>query len=376
MFSTCIFCNRALGANEALEQFPVGRRIAFDAEKGRLWVVCGSCERWNLSPLETRWEAIEEAEKAFGETRMRVSGENIGMAQLPDGLELVRIGAAKRPEFAAWRYGDQFGRRRRRNRWLGFAILGTTFPMLGISGAHLLATMLSPALAAALATWSSVAGAVSVGGTFAGYGALQLFTLNEVHVPRFSVRDNNASVLRLTRYSAKRARLFPATRDSEWHLALPHVSVKPSHGVLKRLGHREMAVDTNAIATLTGDAATSALGVILPTVNQLGGNKRMVQDAVNAIQDATGVQQLLRHGGFPDQQRVHVAPDADNRHLLYDFEPHFRLALEMTLHEGDERRAMEGELHVLEQRWRDADAIAKIADEMFLRDATVEETPR
>ena len=28
-----------------------------------------------------------------------------------------------------------------------------------------------------------------------------------------------------------------------------------------------------------------------------------------------------------------------------------------------------GELHVLEQRWRDADAIAKIADDMFLPDS-------
>ncbi len=44
----------------------------------------------------------------------------------------------------------------------------------------------------------------------------------------------------------------------------------------------------------------------------------------------------------------------------------FRLALEMALHEGDERRAMEGDLHELEARWREADAIAKIADEMFL----------
>jgi len=37
----------------------------------------------------------------------------------------------------------------------------------------------------------------------------------------------------------------------------------------------------------------------------------------------------------------------------------------MSVHEDDERRAMEGELHELEQRWRDADAIAKIADDMF-----------
>src|SRR5688500_12637841 len=114
MYSTCLFCNHDLGRNEALDDFPIGRRLAFDTEKGRLWVVCGSCERWNLTPLEERWEAIEQAERRFRGTRQRVSTLNIGLTRLGDGTELVRIGEALRPEFAAWRYGDQFGRRRRR----------------------------------------------------------------------------------------------------------------------------------------------------------------------------------------------------------------------------------------------------------------------
>src|SRR5919106_424420 len=109
-----MFCNRPFGANEALEDFPVGRRLAFDAEKGRLWVVCRRCERWNLSPLEERWEAIEQAERYFRATKQRVSTENIGLARLREGTELVRIGKPLRPEFAAWRYGSQFGKRRRR----------------------------------------------------------------------------------------------------------------------------------------------------------------------------------------------------------------------------------------------------------------------
>ena len=43
-----------------------------------------------------------------------VSTDNVGLAKHPEGLELVRIGQPMRPEFAAWRYGDQFGRRRKR----------------------------------------------------------------------------------------------------------------------------------------------------------------------------------------------------------------------------------------------------------------------
>src|SRR5688500_16849763 len=125
MYSTCLFCNSDLGSNEALADFPVGRRLAFDAGKGRLWVVCRKCERWNLSPLEERWEAIERAEQLYRDTRRRVATPEIGLARLADGTELVRIGAPLRPEFAAWRYGDQFGRRRTRQMLIAGAGLAT-----------------------------------------------------------------------------------------------------------------------------------------------------------------------------------------------------------------------------------------------------------
>ena len=127
MYTTCIYCHKPLGTNEIIEHFPVGRRLAFDASRGRLWVVCRACERWNLSPLETRWEAIEECERAFLATQLRVSTDNIGLARLSEGLELVRIGSPEKTEFAAWRYGDQFGRRRRRS----FLIAGGSVVAIG-----------------------------------------------------------------------------------------------------------------------------------------------------------------------------------------------------------------------------------------------------
>ena len=113
MYQTCLFCNKPLGSNEVVEHFPVGRRLAFDEAKGRLWVVCRKCRRWNLTPIEERWEAIEECERFFRATRMRASTENIGIAHHSEGLELVRIGEPLRPEFAAWQYGDQLSERRR-----------------------------------------------------------------------------------------------------------------------------------------------------------------------------------------------------------------------------------------------------------------------
>jgi len=111
VYSTCLFCHRPLGANDLIEHFPVGRRLAFDAAKGRLWVICPSCHRWNLTPLEERWEAVEDLERRVRATRFRVFTDNIGLARLPGGLDAVRVGRPLRPEMAGWRYGRVIRRR-------------------------------------------------------------------------------------------------------------------------------------------------------------------------------------------------------------------------------------------------------------------------
>src|SRR5688500_17961367 len=113
MYRSCIFCSAPLGSNEAIERFPVGRSLAFDAARGRLWAACPACARWNLAPIEERWEAIEEAERLFRDTRLRVQRENIGLAKLRDGTRLVRIGAALPVERAVWRYGGAMAAWRR-----------------------------------------------------------------------------------------------------------------------------------------------------------------------------------------------------------------------------------------------------------------------
>jgi hypothetical protein len=43
-----------------------------------------------------------------------------------------------------------------------------------------------------------------------------------------------------------------------------------------------------------------------------------------------------------------------------------RLALEMSLHEDSERRALDGELAELETAWRRAEEIAAIADDLLV----------
>src|ERR1700722_18303279 len=92
VYTACLFCNGALGSNDTIERFPVGGRLAFDVEKGRPWVVCTHCGRWNLTPLEERWEAVEQCEREFRSSHVRASTANIGLARLASGLVLIRIG--------------------------------------------------------------------------------------------------------------------------------------------------------------------------------------------------------------------------------------------------------------------------------------------
>ena len=47
-----------------------------------------------------------------------------------------------------------------------------------------------------------------------------------------------------------------------------------------------------------------------------------------------------------------------------------KLALEMAVHEEQERRALEGELWLLEAAWREAEEIAGISDDLFVPEET------
>src|ERR1700744_3061139 len=107
MYSTCLFCNVSLGANDQIASCLVGKRLAYDGATGRLWVVCTKCGRWNITPLHERWEALDQCERLFRSARRRMSTDNVGLARVSSGLELVRIGPALLPEIASWRYGTR-----------------------------------------------------------------------------------------------------------------------------------------------------------------------------------------------------------------------------------------------------------------------------
>lgn len=350
MYTSCIFCNGPLGTNEAVERFPVGRRIAYDQSTGRLWVVCSACERWNLSPLETRWEAIEDAERLFRAAPLKVTGENISMAQTREGLELVRIGAPPKVELMAWRYGDQFGRRRRRR----LATTGVALTALGASSA------ISFASIAGIAVGSQLIMAGSLVSTVSTFGLLMTMRRG---APRLLVRGEREEVFRLTLQDARLAALVPRD-DGSWHLELPHTIV---------IGQPGKGAQRAAKTTLTGHAAHVATSRLLPYLNRGGGSRRSVLDAMDVIDRMPSVDQLMRDASRnTEASRTHfkVPVGKSNIGVLPD---RYRLAMEMALHEDDERRAMEGELAELEARWREADALAKIADDLMLPSGVQEE---
>jgi hypothetical protein len=335
MYSTCLFCNKSLGANQTLETFPVGKRLAFDAAKGRLWVVCPQCERWNLSPLEERWEAIEQAEKLYRDTRRRVATDNIGLAKLRDGLTLVRIGEPLRPEFAAWRYGDQFGRRRRRQ-------------MLVVGGG-----------VAALSTL--VIGGLAAGVSIGGFGWML------AQSGRVIIRGSPETVVAKVR--TEHGQLLHVRRR---HLGETTIHNARDGSLAINLRYK------NGQSTFTGREAERIASIVLPKVNRFGGDKKAVATAVSEIESTGGAERYLERIAGVGGTLTRVAQTRGRRWSdrwgardfsnsgLFALPGSHKLALEMALHEEAERRAVEGELADLERAWREAEEIAGIADSLLV----------
>src|SRR6185312_9142243 len=73
----------------------VGRRLAFDEWKGRLWVICPKCSRWNLAPLDDRLEPIEALARAAGAGRVAAATEHVALIRW-QSYALVRVGKPRR----------------------------------------------------------------------------------------------------------------------------------------------------------------------------------------------------------------------------------------------------------------------------------------
>lgn len=327
MYTTCMFCNKPLGANQVVEYFPVGRRLVFDEERGRLWVVCRKCERWNLSPIEERWEAIEICERIFRETRLKVSTEQMGLARHREGLELVRVGRPQRPEFAAWRYGDQFGRRRKRALMYGAA---------GVA----------------------VVGGIVVGGVATGVISAALLGQSGNFVNLWvngrtlaRVRSEDGTLIKLKLPQLQKTRMDLSGPEDEWRVEL-HPGKQPT--------------------LFTGSEARRVAGIVVPRINRSGAKPEAVQDAVGLIQEAGHPEEFLKAASAIEVEVKRKRIKTQEAGLIAKMDQPTRLAVEMALHEEQERRALHGELKGLEARWHEAEEIAAISDSLLLPEGAEE----
>jgi hypothetical protein len=343
VYRTCLFCNSHLGTNAVMAGFAVGQRLAFDTSRGRLWVVCPRCGRWNLTPLEERWEVVEECERLFRSTLLRVSTSNIGLARVAPDLELVRIGQALRPEIAAWRYGRLIGRRLL---WRGRST----------ATARLHDGLASLALPPAVLGW------------------VRLRLRSRRVLDLTSSPEARRLVIRYRHVGS--ATLLRPERGQSWRLRVQH--------------------DTG-VALLAGEEALRTAAKLLAVLNPWGASGEQVGIALAKLEDAgdpdgyfarvTALALRTDWGRDPDAPRdLRLGPgllnEAERLALRISSRsfwgrggtgsepatalPHLpfvdRLALEMAVHEEAERRALEGEFRALEAAWRDAEEIAAIAD--------------
>jgi hypothetical protein len=383
MYRTCIFCSSDLGKNEALEHFPIGARLAFDAWQGRLWALCGKCGRWNLAPIEERWEAVEEAEKQFRSSRLRVHSENIGLAKLPDGTGLIRVGESLPDELAAWRYGDMLRHRRYRH-WLA---IGGGAAMVGLylSGIHFAA-----------------AAGVGAMGSWIPQIATQAVMHRRAKRPLARVPAElspTAAEILVRRADLNGARLQEG-EEGAVAVLLPHVVPD------RRMPHVARSL------VLTGELARSVMGRAMVDANARGASSRRVTAAVEMLASSGGSEAYLENAAlagrslglmpvdtvfsrgsiarFMSPLRFAMPPGSFSwraerevrgqwtRDYLQTNAPWKSntplLALEMALHEESERRALQGELAGLEAAWREAEEIAQIADSLLDDDAGAPQT--
>ena len=349
MYSTCLHCTKSLGTNDVLETLPVGRRIAFDAAQGRLWVVCRHCAKWNLVPFDTRLESIDACERLYRDTFKRYSTGAIGMARARDGLDLVRIGPALRPEFAAWRYGESY-RRRRRNAYIaGGSAVGVGALLAASAGVTLMS--------------AGTAVPVIYAMVYGTEGAWKLYT----HRKRGFVAPHPTTG-RPTSVGYETSQRAMIT----WETDLPTVEVPVF----------TLRAKAQEYLRWSGVDASTQGRRLLGGMNLFAGRQRHL-DAASLILGEHGGDLLpwlrsitardARIGGPNASWRFPGSFDAERCRqltrpylkpsLLPDAE---RLAIEMWMNEDIERVWLAGELRLLEREWQEAEKLAKIADELVV----------
>lgn len=343
MYTHCLRCGRSLGRNSELADLPIGRCIAFDREKGRVWVICTHCRQWNLLPLEERWEALEEAEQVVATAESRVEGGHIGLARTADGLELLRATGLRDADIANWRYGRRLQRRRSLLWW--------------IAGA-------SMALAVALGARAALASGSSFFGIYAGLFVASWFALVWHDPPRPWMRivPELGAAQRVWQWQLSQIRFERSSPESPPSLVVP-----------RRDGELH----------LQGPFAAAFLASLFPRINGLDCTGASIEQAIARVAEAE--RNVDRQPAKPQRKRgerrmsTEPAPASARplrpwerlavRHLrqpILQQDAEQRLALEMAVTEEVESLQLSRRATVALDEWPEQEEIAAIADDLLI----------
>jgi len=322
VYTRCLVCSTPFEPNEALENIPLGKRLAFDPLRGRLWAVCRTCKRWSLAPLEERWEALEELERLTRD-KARLLSQTDNIALLKSGsLEIVRVGRANLTEEAWWRYGRELTSRRQ------------TYQRLSLAG-------------------SLAAGAVMVGGWATGGMTLIGMWFLWGNAPE-AVTDGarwlrfGGAAWRGRQECSHCGHLFKTLsyKDRAGFGLFPGDEAGRVDVVYRcpRCGHYR-----DGGLRLTGLEAERTLRRTLAYHHFAGASERRVTSATRLIQEA---------GTPKDLMRIVVR---DGRRLG-DLQRTGAVALEIAANESAEQHLLELELAELEAHWRREEELASIVD--------------
>ena len=321
MYTTCAFCNGRFDGDGGPSGLGVGRRFAFDEWRGRLWVICPKCARWNLSPLEDRWERIEALARAAHAGHLVAATDQVALLRW-QRYDLVRVGKPPRVELAPWRYGERL---RARQRERAKVVIPLTLAAIGLGIAANAAAGGSLGVFAwnlhALGDWAYV----------------QIVGNRRVALAEPPICERCGTAMQLRAKHVQHARLVADTRaDFAVLLSCPRC-------------HQEGAM-------LTGQEAAQVLRPGLAYLNVRRSSRRRAEEAARVVDQSGGPDRLIH--------------DIARRELtLRSLRAERQLALEMAVDE-------QAEVQELERQWREAEEIAGIADGTLSTSAQLEEELR
>ena len=349
VYTTCLRCSRSLGANTEIPHLQVGRKVAFDTHRGRVWVICPKCGQWNLTPLEERWEALEECERLAAKAEAHTEGTKAALAQTASGLELLRVGGMSDADIANWRYGRRMSDRTRRRLWM-------LMPLQGI------------AVSTGILMWRD-----------SHHAGVSLFTTALVGV----------FLYKLWR---KPPRLWTRFDDGKGRTRLLWVWQRQRVRIESRPGERAVLVlpRIGGDLRLTGQRAAIALASLLPRINGADCSGAHLPQVVSAVSSA---ERYSREAPAPARRRRRKRQRSDDVSptppppTLRPWEvvahrlsavwltsalPEDRLALEMAVTEEVEQQELSTRAEGLVEQWHEEEEIGAISDDLLLPDSVRE----